>query len=269
MTGIRRRIVRSAVLLAVVALLYLLFVVLPIGQRVDDLGAGLPAWLDAVTGIAVLLRTPLLVLSLAGAAVVIVDALTHRRVVPALTGVAVIGVAGLVNSFLRDVALSRPDLGSEAGFDGNSFPSGHAAVSVAAASVMIALWRWPRPRGMIAGIAAVPALVALSSVLAHAHRVSDVIAGALLGGAISQWIAGTSVPSMPRVARWLWTCVAIIASLSIGGTLAVVDTVLDAMAPPLFTVGVVGVVASATALVMLVAPQPSPDVSASVLPSER
>lgn len=269
MTGIRRRALRSVVLLGVVAVLYVLFVVLPLGQRVDELGAGLPEWLEAVSGLALSLRTPLLVLSLVGAAIVIVDALVHRRFVPALTGAAVVGAAGVVNTLLRDVALFRPDLGSEAGFDGNSFPSGHVAVSVAAASAVVALWRWPRPRRPMAFVGAIPALVALSSVLAHAHRVSDVIAGAVLGAAFSQWIAGTAVPPVPRSSRRLWTWIAIATSASIVGALAVVGTALDGLAPPLFTAGVVGVVTSATAFAMMLSPQPSPGAAASGSPSGR
>ena len=268
MTDLRRRVIRCALLAGVIVVLYVIFVIAPIGQRIDELGSALPDWFSAVAGVAQL-RTPMLILSLVAAATVIVGAVVRRRLLAAFTGAAVIGGTAIVNTLLRDVVLSRPDWGSEAGFDGNSFPSGHVAVTVAAVSVVMALRRWPQRNLLLVIAGAVPAIVALSSVLAHAHRVSDVIAGFLLGIAASQWIGGTAVPPMSRSSRRRWTWVAIGATALIAGTLAVVGTSLAAIAPPLLSVGVLAAVASATAFAMLLCPQPSPAESASVVTPGR
>jgi len=69
-----------------------------------------------------------------------------------------------------------------------SFPSGHAAGSVAAAFVLAATWRRAR-----AGIWLVAALVAVSRIYLGMHYPTDVIAGALVGWAAGWFARGRTV----------------------------------------------------------------------------
>ncbi len=65
------------------------------------------------------------------------------------------------------------------GFDGNSFPSGHATFAFTLAAVAAAFF--PRARAPIYALAS---FVAISRVMLDKHYLSDIVAGALLGYAI-------------------------------------------------------------------------------------
>ena len=108
---------------------------------------------------------------------------------------AAVGAAGLIADALKIlIGRTRPKLlfadgtydltwfGWQA--DHWSFPSGHAAT---AAALMTALWcLWPRPVWLyVAGAA----LVAASRVITGQHYLSDVIAGAAVGGVVTRLVA--------------------------------------------------------------------------------
>lgn len=193
-----RRAARSGVFAGAVGILYAVFVLTPLGQRVDQSSQGVYAWLGPVAEAVGRLRTPLLAASLLAAAVSIVVLAMRRRIAAALSSAAVVAVVGPVDSLLRDVVLVRPDHGFEAGFDGNSYPSGHVAVTLAACAVVLVAGG-ARVRGWIAGVVcAIPILQAVSSMAAHAHRWSDVVGGALLAGCALQWIVGARPPRIAR-----------------------------------------------------------------------
>ena len=104
---------------------------------------------------------------------------------------ATVAAAGIANDLLKVVfGRARPVLwlsGDDSGFGFfrygakvASFPSGHTATSVAAAIVLSALFpRW-RPE-----LTLFACLIAISRVAGGAHYPSDVIAGALVGGAVA------------------------------------------------------------------------------------
>jgi undecaprenyl-diphosphatase len=99
-----------------------------------------------------------------------------------------VAAAGLTDDVLKLLfARARPRLwlsGDPTGFfsghlgaEYQSFPSGHTATSVAAAIVLARLF--PRWRGEFAAFAA---LIAFSRIVLDAHYLSDVVAGAAVGG---------------------------------------------------------------------------------------
>lgn len=96
----------------------------------------------------------------------------------------------------------RP-LGSLVSTSGESFPSGHAiATAVSAVGLVIALlpagptrWRWEWRAALYAS------LMALSRAYLGAHWLSDVIAGALLGGGIAIGWSAVLVSARDRRAR--------------------------------------------------------------------
>ena len=81
------------------------------------------------------------------------------------------------------------------GYDGNSFPSGHAAFAFMLAAVAAAYFpRWRRPAYVLA------VLIASGRLLLDKHFLSDVIVGALVGYLIARlllrlWPPGDSAPS--------------------------------------------------------------------------
>jgi membrane-associated phospholipid phosphatase len=123
---------------------------------------------------------------------------------PAATIFAVVAAAGLANDALKIVfGRARPHLwlnGDASGFHFlryaaryASFPSGHTATSTAAAIVFSALF--PRSRGIFIAFAC---LIGLSRIVLDAHYVSDVIAGAAVGGLAAQIM-------LDRMREWGWT----------------------------------------------------------------
>lgn len=112
-----------------------------------------------------------------------------ERLRDAIFVLAAIGGAALTNSLLKLVIVrSRPDLWDplvqELTF---SFPSGHAAASMAVAAACVFLaWRTPRRVLVVAVSALYVVLVGLSRMYLGVHYPTDILAGWLLGGV---WVA--------------------------------------------------------------------------------
>ena len=140
----------------------------------------------------------LTVLCIAGAATL----LLLRRPLLALGLVAAIGGNSLLNPALKEIfERTRPLLESDRGFDGWSFPSGHASGAVAAygmlAYILLRLLpgRWHLP--VILAAVAIAFSTGFSRIYLQAHYLSDVIAGFASGSAwLTVCIAGIELTRM-------------------------------------------------------------------------
>ena len=170
----------------------------------------------------------------------------HRRVVAGLWAGAAgsaLSVALLKTLFGRP----RPDLGvfTETSF---SFPSGHAAGSVASLAMMVyVLWRVRWLRAPAASLLAVTVvfLVGLSRIYLVEHYLSDVLAGYLVGamwsiGAIwlIHWqgarapVPATNAPAPGPPGAGQRAAVALLAVATLGGAIALVATYTKVRNPP-------------------------------------
>jgi membrane-associated phospholipid phosphatase len=116
----------------------------------------------------------------------------------------VIGGAKIIGNVLKlIVERTRPDIDQLVHAGGFSYPSGHttaAASCFAAAALCLARGRSPRTRTALAAVAAaVVGMVAASRVLLGVHWLSDVGAGAALGGA---WFALCAIAFGGRLLRF-------------------------------------------------------------------
>jgi membrane-associated phospholipid phosphatase len=129
-----------------------------------------------------------------------VIALVRRRWRAIAYSAALVVAAWAVSTVLKSVLIERPALG-EYGYPWNSFPSGHAAVSIAA--LVAVLWLLPRPPVLlVVPLALLGGLAAASQVVSYAHRLSDVLAGVLLVGVLTAVGLGRS-GRLGRLARSL------------------------------------------------------------------
>jgi membrane-associated phospholipid phosphatase len=213
---VRALLVASLFLAAVVGV-YVFFVRTALGQQLDASSFG------AIT----VIRSPLgslpnhirvILLGICGALVVIliVIALAQRRIRDVAVAVAICVVTIALSLALKDVLLSRPYLGNF-GYDYNTFPSDHEAISTAAlnASYLLLPGRSRRPIALVLLII-LGAASGLFQVAAYAHRPSDVMAGALLAGGVSALFLGRgSGIGLRRSWRWgLWSVSAAAAILA-------------------------------------------------------
>jgi undecaprenyl-diphosphatase len=113
---------------------------------------------------------------------------TRRRIAEA--GILVVGLAltfALVHILKGSVDRPRP-VNPLVGTDGHSFPSGHAAYSVAYVAIAVALARsvsWLTGRVAVVLIAvALAAVVGITRIYLRAHFLSDVLGGWGLGAAV-------------------------------------------------------------------------------------
>ncbi|KZM79400.1 hypothetical protein A0J59_09690 [Cellulosimicrobium sp. I38E] len=122
-------------------------------------------------------------------------ALLRRRFRDVAAAVLVAVVPLVLSGWLRDVVLTRPDLG-DLGYAYNTLPSGHvsAAVGLAAAAVLLCP---PRARPAALAFAVVAVVIACAvSVVGHAHRPADTVASVLLVTTVAGVVvAAFDVPS--------------------------------------------------------------------------
>jgi len=141
-------------------------------------------------------------LLIAFAAMVVVGALSGRgRLRRTVLGVGVaLGTLG-ITELLKLELLSRPTLSGLYGTIPNSLPSGHTSgVLGLALGFLLVAPRWLRPVFTLAGTAAAGAMGAF--VIDHGwHRVSDVLASALLGSALLCLALALPSRQRPRVSR--------------------------------------------------------------------
>jgi len=205
-------------------LLYAGAVLTGTGQALDAISLGVSGAMgishDLVLSVSGL-RTGLTFALLTLAALASVHVLGQRRwprVVRA--GLLLVGT-GIGSEVLKD-AFPRPYLGDFA-YPDNSYPSVHAALSIAAVVAIV----WLAPRWLRSWLVVVLGVVAMfvgaASWLSLAHRGSDVLGGALLAAALGFAIAATD-PSQegagfPRSRSWIRSAVVIsaisVASLSL------------------------------------------------------
>lgn len=115
-----------------------------------------------------------------------IDFLRHKRAeVFAFLAAVIIGEKLIVNGLKEIVDRGRPDIAQLVGWDGPSFPSGHAAAAAAAwPAIVLVLGRGcPRPlRALLAaGAALITIAVAASRALLGVHWLTDIIAGVAIG----------------------------------------------------------------------------------------
>lgn len=231
--------------------LYGLAVLTPAGQRVDDASLGAfpglrsDAWMR-MHG----LGTPVLTVLCAAAGIAILWALLGRRLADATRGAAVLSAAALANLVL-DETLTRPAL-SAAGYPHNTYPSGHAALALAAAVALA--WTAGRFRVAAAAIAASCAgFVSGSALLSFSHRASDVVGGLLMTGAVAAAAAwprwgGTARTTGPR-RRGAGIAVGaalLVAAVSVAVAVFVPDAAAAALAGSAMALAAVALIADVT-----------------------
>lgn len=203
--GVVRATLIALVYLLAAGAVYVIFVRTAFGQRLD--GSSFAAVTDIRSAIgpwAGRIRVALLVLSGLLVAVLLVLALVRRRFRDAIVAVAICVITIALSLTLKDLVLTRPALG-QFGYSYNTFPSDHEAITTAAliASYLLLPGRVRQPLALL-GLVVVGAASGLIQVVTYAHRPSDVLAGALLAGAVSAAFL-VRRGSLGKAARWaIW-----------------------------------------------------------------
>jgi membrane-associated phospholipid phosphatase len=231
---------RAAGLLLLVGVVYGAFVLTGAGRQIDIGAFVLVARVSGSIGVVAneirvaspfVLAVPVVVL---GAV-----ALVRRRWQIVLRAGLLI-VAALAAAELLKPTLPRPWDSDTFSIVGNSFPSGHVAVTLALALVTVILSptdRWHTRLALATGVAVVA--VALCSVISSAHRPSDVIGAALLVGFLVQvvfWRTPAMVDSRPGFS-------VVLACIAGAGVVAIVTcAIIGAAGDPVgaLTIGIPG-----------------------------
>ncbi|HEY5877924.1 MAG TPA: phosphatase PAP2 family protein [Nakamurella sp.] len=116
----------------------------------------------------------------------VIDFVQHRRIeVFLFLGVVIVGEKLIVNGLKEIVDRARPDVMPLVGWQGPSFPSGHAAAAAAVWPALALLLTRGGPRVVRAASAAAAALIAFavaaSRALLGVHWLTDVVAGLTIG----------------------------------------------------------------------------------------
>ena len=185
------------------------------GQRLDASTFGAVVPLRALVGVwADRLRLVLPGLAAAVALVALVAAVVRGRWRSTIAPVALVLLTLAISTGLKDLIVVRPNLG-DFGYPQNTFPSGHTAVTVAA--LVAFYWLLPRPQPLVTiPLTILGSGAALFQVVSYAHRVSDVIAGALLVGVLASLFVG---PAGAMRARWRWLFWIAVVLTAAGGAL--------------------------------------------------
>lgn len=233
-----RYVVAALVCAVAFVALYLFFIRGVSGQAIDQLAFSGAE--DGTTGTEVthnLLDLIPSVMVAIGALLSLVITAVRRAWFQLIVAVAAATAAMVTTQLLKNVFLTRPDLGVD-GYVYNSFPSGHTTVAAASALVVF-LVASPRTRwlaGILGGAFAVAAGV--STLVSLWHRPSDVIAGLLVvsfwgcvGGAVLTRTGGRQSARRPAPAR---------VGLRLQSWIAVLAGIVTAVAAGLGVTGVFG-----------------------------
>jgi len=216
----------GAALLCVLAFvaLYVFFVRDATGQALDQLAFNGAE--DGTAGATVTLSLLDIIPSVmvgVGAVVSLIIALVRRAWFPLAVGVASAAAAVITTQLLKNIVLTRPDLGVD-GYVSNSFPSGHTTVA-AASALMVFLVASPHTRWLAGTFGAAFAVAAgVSTLVSLWHRPSDVIAALLVvafwgcvGGAVLTRAGGRQrairTPTPAKVGLRLQTWIAVLAGV--------------------------------------------------------
>ncbi|PFG44206.1 hypothetical protein ATJ88_2925 [Isoptericola jiangsuensis] len=202
--GRARDLLRAAALAVTFALLYVVGVLSPWGQRADEflLGfvagrLGLPGPVAGIVREAVVVALAALVVALG------LLALRHGRWTATGGMVLLCLAAPALSVWLRDVLLARPFHDETYGYAYNTYPSTHVtAVAVLGVAVLV-LWpsRTLRRHTVVRRtVLAVVVLACLANVVAFAHRPADVVGSLLLVASLASLLAA-AMPGTFRPAR--------------------------------------------------------------------
>jgi hypothetical protein len=217
------RVVRSAsislIFGAAFAAIYLYFVRTRAGQKLDAASFDAIGWLHTALGPASgAIRVILILLAALVLLLLVLVAVFHRRFRDAAMAVAIGLVTLAVSPALKGVFLTRPHLG-DFGYQFNTFPSDHEAITMAA--VIGSFLLLPvnlRTPPVETALLLLGTLSGLFQIVAFAHRLSDVLGGALLAGLIAVWVPSGGRKRSFREHSILWIFVgfsAVLGSLCI------------------------------------------------------
>ncbi len=202
----RRLVLLSLLSALLVGALYVVAVLTPVGQALDDLVLfGRPRSVAAIElawralGTLNLAVAVAATLGLAGIALAVGRPLLAGGVVAAIAG------ANLTAQLLKETILERPNLvGPDAYAYGNSFPSGH--VTLAASLALAALLVAPRRLRSLAALggAAYVGIVGISTLTAGWHRLGDGIGAILVALAWTSLVAAFLAATRGAMPRRSW-----------------------------------------------------------------
>lgn len=257
MVATRQKAIRSLVTVAAVASLYFVFVRSEIGQAIDRVSIGSLAWAGPVAQALGDGRTILLGLAVAGAAASALSGLFRGfGVLPVAGSALIIAAVAFGSPFLRDHVFIRPVLVNVPAYNHNTFPSSHAALAVAAAGVII--YFLPKLRAARVAAVVLACLVSVGSVSWHAHRLSDVIAGALLALALLVWLPGGARPVRPYWRRTLLVVAGFFGAVVVSFAAALLGA--DLVAQVILGCAVAGTIVACVVAALWVGAQRIPDV---------
>lgn len=186
-----------AVLTAALAAVYGLFVLTPLGQRLDALGFGAVVS-EAPNGLAKTIRRDYIVALAVLVAGLGVAALVERRWRNVAAAVLVVVGSSGCSVLLRE-HLFRPDLGDHV-YLHNTFPSGHTTAVAGLCVAWLLLWPGRVGPGHAVVAGALSVVAAAASVASYDHRPSDVVGSLLLVAAITVAACGSLRPVVRRAA---------------------------------------------------------------------